>query len=258
MHTASNVSFTPDPNIVINDAIDLTISALESAAKTPSVKRFVLTSSSVASTQWIFNEEYDETPDSWNEKSIQIAWAPPPYNPDRIAAVYSASKTQQEQEMWKFMKEKKPHFVANAVLPDFVCGPPLSPEHQGWPTSIGLFKAMWDGASGETSWWMLQGQWMIDAGDMGRLHVAGLIHPDAKSERIFGFAHRKSWTEWIPMLRKWYPDHKFPDPMPNEGIDMSNITARPKAEGYLKWLHGQGWVPMEQSIRSLVDSFPKN
>jgi nucleoside-diphosphate-sugar epimerase len=257
-HTASNVTWSPDPNIVVTEAIDFTISALESAAKTPSVKRFVFTSSSAASTQMRFNEEYDETPDSWNEATVKMAWAPPPYTPDRGLFTYAASKTQAEQAMWKFMKEKKPHFVANSVLPDFVCGPPLSAEHQGWPSSLMLLKALWDGAPGETSWWVLQGQWMIDAADQGRLHVAGLIHPDANNERIFGFAHRKCWTDWIPMFKEWYPNRTFPEPMPNEGRDMSNITARPKAEGYLKWLHGKGWTPMEESMRAAVESFPKD
>lgn len=203
VHVATNVSWTPDPNIVVTEAIDFTMFALESAAKTPSVKRFVLTSSSAASTQMLFNEEYDQTPDSWNETAVKMAWAPPPYTDERAALTYCASKVQSEQAMWKFMKEKKPHFVANSVLPDFVCGAPLSPEHQGWTTSGMLFKAMWDGAPGETSWYALQGQWMIDAADTGRLHVAGLIHPDAKNERIFGFAHRKTWTDWISTLKKW-------------------------------------------------------
>lgn len=91
---------------------------LESAAKQPSVKRFVYTSSSTAATAPKPNIEFKITTETWNQEDIDAAWAPPPYLEDRKCAVYGASKTQGEQEVWKFMKEKKPHFTANAVLPN--------------------------------------------------------------------------------------------------------------------------------------------
>ena len=52
--------------------------------------------------------------DSWNEEAVKRAWAPPPYTPDRAGAVYAASKTQAEQELWKFVKEFEPGFIVNA------------------------------------------------------------------------------------------------------------------------------------------------
>ena len=233
----------------------MTMSVLESASKITSVKRVIVTSSSAAATQlMLVDEAHDLTPDSWNDTAVKLAWSgePQPY------LIYAASKTQAEKDIWKFVNEQKPHFVVNTVLPDFVCGPPLSAEHQGYPTSIGLFKMIWDGQPGEMGWYVLQGQWMIDAGDTARLHVAALIHPDAKSERIFGYGHRKTWTEWIKLLKQWYPDRKFPQPMPHESVDLSNVTARPNAEYYLRWLHGKGFKAMDESIRETIESFPKD
>jgi nucleoside-diphosphate-sugar epimerase len=235
----------------------MTKNVLETATRTPSVKRFVFTSSSASCIKPLFGKAYDRTPETWSDELVEMAMAPPPYNSDRILSTYAASKTLAEKELFKFMRENQPDFVANSVLPDFVCGPPLDLERQGYTSSIALFKSMWDNAPPETSWGVLQGQWMIDAADTGRLHLAALIHPDTKSERIFGFAHRKSWTVWIPMLRQWYPQHKFPDPVPGEPMDLTTITARPRAEALLKWLHGKGFVPMEESMRAVADPLVK-
>lgn len=43
--------------------------------------------------------------------------------PERAWAVYGASKAQSEQAAWKFMDEKKPHFVFNSILPNANFGP---------------------------------------------------------------------------------------------------------------------------------------
>lgn len=130
--------------MVVNEAIAFTRSALESAAKEPSVKRFVLTSSSSAANQMEINEPYDLTPQSWNTTSVEKAWAPPPYGQDRVLHTYNASKVQGEQALWKFVEERKPHFVVNAVLPDFVTGRPVNLEKQGYASSLSLLYALWN------------------------------------------------------------------------------------------------------------------
>jgi nucleoside-diphosphate-sugar epimerase len=40
----------------------------------------------------------------------------------RAFAVYSASKVEAEKALWKFVKEEKPGFVINTVLPDTAYG----------------------------------------------------------------------------------------------------------------------------------------
>lgn len=45
---ASDVTLSPDPTTVIPNAVNLTVNALKAAAKEPSIKRVVLTSSSSA------------------------------------------------------------------------------------------------------------------------------------------------------------------------------------------------------------------
>jgi hypothetical protein len=100
----SDVSFGPDPIVIVNRAVDFKLRTPESAANTPSSKRAVVTSAPAAN-QMRWNERYDMTPNSWNELSVEMVWAPPLYTQKRSFMTYSESKTEAEQELWKFTKE---------------------------------------------------------------------------------------------------------------------------------------------------------
>lgn len=248
------LTFDSDPNLVITPSVALTKASLEAAAATPSVKRFVQTSSSSAAPFGIVDTKVDVHPDDYNTKAVEDAWAPPPYEEHRKLSTYMASKVLQEQAMWKFMQERKPGFIANSVLPDFVNGKILSIKDQGYPSSIAVLKALWDGDLTHPS--MLPPQYEIDAEDTAMLHVAAMLHPDAQGERIFGFAYPRNLTSTIHYLRELYPDKQFPDPPENEGEDLVNILARPRAEQLLKWVKGSGWTDQKQSIKNCCDLFP--
>ncbi|TKA55852.1 hypothetical protein B0A55_12665, partial [Friedmanniomyces simplex] len=205
IHVASDLSFSPDPNIVVSNPIPFTRGALHSAAKDKSIKHFVLTSSAAAASQLKFNEPYDLTPESWTTAQIKAAWAPLPYEQDRIMSVCAASKAQAEQAMWQFTKEHEPQFVANS----------------GYGPSNGTLQALWHK---NYFFKVLYPQFVIDIKDTAWLHVAALIAPYARNERIFAYAHNKTWTDWIARLKEMYPDHDFPDPPENEGFDMAYVT----------------------------------
>lgn len=203
-HTASPVGMLPDPNEVIPAAVNTTLRALEAAAATPSVKRFIYTSSSVTTgPQGAKSSDVKIRPESWYDSSIfEAAWAPGPYGLDRIFPTYIASKVSAEKEVWKFVAEHKPHFIANSVLPDFVTGAPVAPE-QGITSSLMLLQMLITNTFG---WQMVGANYMIDAGDIGRLHVAAMIKGDVQNERVFGYAHQRTWNDWLAQLRKLYPE----------------------------------------------------
>jgi nucleoside-diphosphate-sugar epimerase len=54
---ASDTSLSPDPNIVVPRVVNSATNALKAAAKEPSVKRFILTSSSIAAVLSTRNNE---------------------------------------------------------------------------------------------------------------------------------------------------------------------------------------------------------
>lgn len=207
LHLVSDISWGPDPNTIVNNSKAMLLEGLRSAAREPGLKRLVHTSSSAAAMQMRFNEVYDLTQDAWNTGSVERAWAPPPYAPERAFDVYAASKAQCEQALWDFVKTEKPAFVANTVLPDFVTGPSLDVEKQGLGPTAHILGALW---TGDDSFRFLPPHYMVDTADVCLLHVGALLHPDYNGERVFGYGHPKTWTDWIQRLRKIYPEHQFP------------------------------------------------
>jgi hypothetical protein len=109
------------------------------------MKSFLYTSSSTAATNPYPNKKFHISKDSWNDKAVEDAWAPAPYEPSRAWAVYGASKMQGEKEVWKWTEENKPHFSVNSVLPNANFGEILDPENQSASTA-GWIRAMASGS----------------------------------------------------------------------------------------------------------------
>lgn len=122
IHTASDMSFRPDPNQVIPPMIAGTLNLLNAAESHADVHRFVLTSSCAAAASPGVARTIDG--DTWNKDACEAAWAPPPYDPERGFAVYAASKMESEWEAWKWYAEKKPSFTLNSgeMACPLVCG----------------------------------------------------------------------------------------------------------------------------------------
>jgi hypothetical protein len=150
------------------------------------------------------------------------------------------------------MEEKKPGFVANAVLPDFTIGKIINVDKQGYPSSAGIIKA---GFEGNTAYALVLGpQYEIDVQDCALLHVAALLSPDAKSERVFGYAYPKNWTNTLQYFNELYPERTFWDAPENEAEDKANVTARGRAEELLKWISGKGWTSFKDSLKLVTDT----
>ncbi|USP77765.1 hypothetical protein yc1106_05039 [Curvularia clavata] len=256
IHVASVTGFESDPNKIITPSIAFVENILAAAENEPSVSRFVLTSSSAAASQDRINEVYNLTPAMWANWAVEEAWAPPPFTVERARANYYASKVLSEQRLWKYVQERNPRFVANSVLPDFVIGLGVDPERQGFVSSMGLFKQMFDNSG--NAWRSFGPQWCVDEVDVALLHIAGLLCPHASNQRIFAYAHRKTWSDFITKLQKMYPNHRFPEPSPHEGQDLSNVTGRGSARNLLKWMGNSDWKPLDESLKEVSDFIVQN
>lgn len=220
------------------------VNAATSASKASSVKRFVYTSSSTAITAPKPNVEFTISTANWNTDDIEAAWKPPPYESGRAWAVYGASKTQAEQEMWNFVKEKTPSFVLNAVLPNTNMGEIL---HQNQPASTGgwvrdIYKGSIDHVKG------IPPQWMVNVKDTARLHVAALIDSEVENERILAFASPFNWNDVLACLRKIHPDKTFLEDIKNEPRDQSKLD-NSRGAALLKAFGRDGWTSLEESVR---------
>lgn len=146
IHTATIFTLDPNPHNVIPGTIAGTVNALQAAAQEPSVKRFVLTSSSLAALIPKPNHPVQVTAETWNDEAVELAYRdPPPYEPERAFPVYAASKTLAEKAAWRFMDEKKPAFTLNTVLPNINFGASLDVVNQGHPSTSALVAELFRG-----------------------------------------------------------------------------------------------------------------
>jgi nucleoside-diphosphate-sugar epimerase len=255
-HLATPVMQSYDPNTGIPLVVEGTLNALRAAAKEPSVKRVVLTSSSTAAASPQPNKVFTMDENTWNEDAVRAAWAPPPYEGlQRRLDVYSASKTQGEQAAWKFVKEENPGFIFNTVLPNANMGHILSVEHQGYPSTAGWIQALWNGFKGREDLAFNPPQYYINVQDNARVHVAALIFNDVKNERLFSFAHPYTWNDILAVFRKLYPQRKFIDDLKDFGQDLSKVS-NARAEELVERFGLPGWTSLEESVKAVADTLP--
>ena len=251
-HVATDSSFGSDPNVVIKSTVDGLIDLLKVAKAEPSVKRFVLTSSTAGAEQLNATEKYLLNDKSWNEAVVELAWAPPPYTPERGPAVYAASKIEGERAAWKFVEEEKPNFVFNAVVPDFNFGPRMFPGQ--WASTGSWIEGLFNGDPQWTQVLLsLPPNNYVDVRDTAKLHVAALTHQDVANERLFGLAGPFGYPRLIEALQQMDTSKTFP-PSPNDGDSLSILDDGNRAEDLIKRFSPDGWVSPEASIKELFAS----
>lgn len=251
-HVASDLSFSPDPNVVITGCVNGIRSILEEAKLTPSVKRFVYTSSSNAATRPLVDEVRHVDSSSWNEGILEEAWAPPPYGPDRAYAVYAASKVACERAAWAFMEDERPSFTFNTVLPNYTSGIVLQPmEIPGAGSTARWVRDVYDHPFEESFVSILRDdapQWQVDAEDIAKLHLAALIFEDVSNERLFGFAHKFNFNSFLQSFRKIAPERDWPADQPRLEMPSTAIENTRSVE-LLERFGANGWVPFQESVR---------
>ena len=190
---------------------------------------------------------------SWNTDDPPKAWAPPPYTPERSAAVYSTSKTEGEKAAWEFMKQQKPSFVLNTVAPNFNIGGILSKD-QYWSTA-GMLRGMWEGNKEYNELLRNFGaQWFVSVKDVAKLHLAALTMPDVKGERLLGFAEPFTYSDIVGIYKRMDPKRDLLPPLPDEKRNLMTIDTV-RSEELLNRYGQSGWVGFEDSVKELLESF---
>lgn len=134
IHLASDTTFSVDPNVVIPGVVNGTKALLKAAAKEKSVKRFVLCSSMSAAVLPRTDVKQMVTTESFNDEAVEVAWRQKGESigesPNGMV-VYAASKTEGEKAFWRFIREEKPGFVGNSILPYFNIGTVIKGQGEG-------------------------------------------------------------------------------------------------------------------------------
>lgn len=250
-HTASHVDMrATEPEPTIPMAIQSAVTALESAKKEPSLKRFVLTSSAWAAAAPHPDVDFSISEDTWNEDSLKAAYSKDP--PPSGMQVFMAAKTKSERDAWKWVETNKPQFEFSTVLPDTIFGHILDPQAQGIPSTAGLVKWLFEGQNTDFIEFV-EPQWFVDVVDAAQLHVAAMIDPGSKGVRILGHAQQFNWNDVLRIFRKEYPDRNFIDEL-KVGRDISK-AANQRGDALLQKLYSHPWTTLEASITANVASF---
>lgn len=193
MHTASPyVLNAKDPQKdLVDPAVNGTITVLESAKKSGSVKRVILTSSMAAITDEPDSDKVLTEAD-WNDKSTL----------DRNAYYYS--KTLAERAGWAFVEREKPGFDLIVINPFLVVGPSLSMAVNASPQIfVDMLGGVYPG--------ILNLTWgFVDVRDVAKAHILAMETPAAQGRYLCANA-TLSMREVVTMLvESGYNDRKLP------------------------------------------------
>lgn len=251
-HTTNHVDLFPkSPEPTISMAVDTVITALESAKKEPSVKRFVLTSSGWTTSLPKPDVEFTVTEQTWNNHDLDACAQTEP--PPQGLQIFAASKTKAEKKAFEWVEENKPHFTFNAVLPDTVFGNILSPKDQGIPSTAGLVQSLFGGENYDYIHFV-QPQHFVDVQDTGKLHVALMVDPETTGVRCLGYSAPFNWNDVLGVFRSLYPDRKFVDDM-KLGKDLSVVDKKRGSDLLERYYGQQGWTDLKTTIKANVESF---
>lgn len=243
IHVAHEMQGSGDPATAIPLAVNMALSALKTASKA-GMKRFVYTSSSFAVTQPKPGIPFTVDESTFNEEAVQAVQQKG--KDAGGATVYSAAKVEVERAMQKWKDQSKATIVVNCINPNGNLGPVLQPQHQGYPTTAGWVKNIWDGNYSSLK---RPVEHFIDVRDDAKLHVIALAHPDVVGRRLLGMVAPAPIDRIIEILRELYPEKKFDD-FDVDGTDEITNAEKEKVEDLLKKAYGHGYTRLEESIKA--------
>jgi len=247
-HVASPTSADQIGNF--QHVIDGAVNILESAARHPEVRRVVYTSSTAAMAMPEPVPDIVVAQDAWNTKAVMKAEANVFENDwDRMVTMYYAEKTLAEKACFEWTKQNEPGFTLNSIVLGHVLGSVLNVEHQGYPTSIGMTKMLFEGDTSAVVG--LPPQWFVDAQDAARVHVAALARPDVYNERLYTFEESQNYNTVLSVFRKLEPDRQFVRDIADAGRGVCKIPNKRTAD-LLKEFGQNGWTRLEDSLRMTI------
>ncbi|EYU31375.1 hypothetical protein ABFS82_14G217900 [Erythranthe guttata] len=194
-HTASPFyhGVTDPQTELIDPALKGTLNVLGSCAKTPSIKRVVLTSSVAA----VAYNSKPRTP----EVVVDETWWSDPEICREMQQWYVLSKTLAEEAAWKFVKEKGIDMVT--INPAMVIGPLLQPTLNTSSAAIlGLINDAETYPNSTFGW--------INVKDVANAHILAFENTSASGRYclVESVAH---YSEIVNVLRELYPTYQLPE-----------------------------------------------
>jgi len=156
-----------DENSMIQPTLQGTLSMLRAAQQTPTVKKFILTSSSAAiEAGHPSPRERPFTEDDWSNLD------------GKNVITYDKCKTLAEKAAWEFMQKENPHFTLSAINPTFVIGPVAS-SRVGSSTEL-ISRPMKAADPGSVNLWLQ----LVDVRDVVQAHINAARFEEAAGKRF--------------------------------------------------------------------------
>ncbi|KAK4492377.1 hypothetical protein RD792_003182 [Penstemon davidsonii] len=237
-HTASPFYHTvKDPQAeLIDPALKGTLNVLESCAKTPSVKKVVLTSSVAA----VANNGKPRTPDV----VVDETWWSDPDFCKQTQMWYVLSKTLAEDAAWKFVKEKGLDLVV--INPAMVIGPLLQPTlNTSSAAMLNLIKGAETYPDATFGW--------VNVKDVALAHILAYENPSANGRycMVETVAH---YSEVVNILRELYPTLRLPEKCADDKPFVPKYqVSKEKAKSL-----GLEFISLKESIKETVESLKEN
>ncbi|KII85735.1 hypothetical protein PLICRDRAFT_178764 [Plicaturopsis crispa FD-325 SS-3] len=251
IHVAAILNLSTVLEEVYEPDVQGTLSVLRAAAKTSTVERVIVTSSTTAGAYPRPDVAVAVTEDSWNACSINK------YKdlegPLRAHHIYAYSKTESEKAAWKFVQDEKPGFTLNTILPGHCFGPSLDPTSVTSSAQFAL--AVLRGTFNEVQFRSIFPSWFVDVRDAALLHVAALT--SAPGARIYAVTKPWSWNELLRIVRELRPERTdLPESCPAWATlrDLSNIDNR-RGTALLKGMGREDWISLEESVAANITGF---
>jgi len=234
-HTASpfHYKYTDAQKEIVDPAVQGTMNVLRSVARTPSVKRVILTSSNAA-IQHPQPDEYVFSEADWN------LWA----NLENDA--YSLGKRLAEQAAWEFAEGK--HFALAVANPAFVLGPVLTARADG--TSIEALQQTLNGTFAETGVPPFNFG-VVDVRDLAELHVRLAENPNASGRHLICGDTGIPYMQYAQILRDsgQFGAYKLPTKVNGQVTSFPHYNTRKVREQV-----GLSFIPIEKTIVDMANS----
>ncbi|KAL4376460.1 hypothetical protein GQ457_02G028150 [Hibiscus cannabinus] len=238
-HTASPCYFAvKDPQVeMVEPALKGTLNVLRSCAKTPSIRRVIITSS-MAAVVLAGKPLADDV-------VVDETWFSDPVICEKFKQWYMLSKTLAEKAAREFSEKNDIDMVT--IHPSMVLGPPLQPTVNASLDPIVKLIGAETFSNSALRW--------VDVRDVANVHLLAFESPSAYGR--YCVAGKPVHTaELLKILRELYPELSLPERCSDEKQSMPPFPALPTFQVTQERVKSLGinFIPLEVSIKDTVDS----
>lgn len=180
------------------------------------------------------------------EDIIEKAWSEP-RGPQNGPNVYRASKILSERACWDFVRERKPQFTLNTIVPMTQIGEFVHPQLISSMNMV--FLRVWQGDARMTGLLpMMLPTCLVNLQESGLLHLAALTMEDLHEERIIALGDAFNFNDVIDAYKKIDPDHTLPEKLPSPPTAKATVDNKRMMELLSRYGRNE-LIGLEESLR---------